>query len=158
VDARRRVAGPQLGEHRDGVDHVPHRRRLDEEDPLEVLAAERGSVHGISPAAAQAPARTPWRGCVCRATAGMGILLAYATFSRAGRTRVMNFFIHADMRWRISSRCLTNWLVTQLSWITRRGPMNGLWPCHELSLRRKASRVPSTGGTSRMASSRSAPE
>src|SRR5205809_1027964 len=34
----------------------------------------------------------------------------------------------------------------------------GLWPCHELLLRRNASSVPSVGGTSRITSSRLFPD
>ena len=48
--------------------------------------------------------------------------------------------------------------VTQLNWIARRVPLNGLCPCQELSARLKASSVPSLGGTSVITSSRSSPE
>src|SRR4030095_5613652 len=68
------------------------------------------------------------------------------------------FFIQAEKRWRFCSRRTTASLVTQLNWITRRGPENGLWPCHELLLRRNASSVPSVGGTSRRTSSKFVPD
>src|SRR6516162_6691390 len=79
-----------------------------------------------------------------------------AFFSPDNAPRI--FFIHAEKRWRFCSRRTTASLVTQLNWITRRGPENGLWPCHELLLRRNANSVPSVGGTSRIMSSRLFPE
>ena len=45
--------------------------------------------------------------------------------------------------------------VTQLNWMTRRSPANGLWPCQELSARLNARSVPSVGGASMIMSSRS---
>src|SRR5579859_6055769 len=66
-----------------------------------------------------------------------------------------NVFISAEKRCRICSRHTTPRLVTQLNWITRRGPAKDLCPWNELSLRRNASNVPSRGGTSATTSSMS---
>src|SRR5689334_8873021 len=88
---------------------------------------------------------------------GYNVTNTYAAFfSPDDAPRI--FFIQAEKRWRFCSRRTTASLVTQLNWITRRGPENGLWPCQELLLRRKASNVPSVGGTSRIMSSRLFPE
>ena len=38
--------------------------------------------------------------------------------------------------------------VSQFSWIERRWPMKGLWPCQASGAQRKATRVPASGGTS----------
>ena len=38
-----------------------------------------------------------------------------------------------DTRWRNCSESATCRDVTQLSWMARRGPLIGLWPCHESS-------------------------
>src|SRR5262245_45174866 len=79
-----------------------------------------------------------------------------AFFSPDNAPRI--FFTHAEKRWRFCSRRTTASLVTQLNWITRRGPEHGLWPCHALLLRRNASSLPSGGGTSRITASRLVPE
>jgi len=54
----------------------------------------------------------------------------------------VNFLNFVENWWRRCSLSTTSLLVTQLSWIARRGPDVGLWPCHELSARRKISNVP----------------
>ena len=46
-------------------------------------------------------------------------------------------------------RSTSAWLFTQATCTTRRSPVKGLWPCHDLSERRKANMVPMFGGTSR---------
>src|SRR3546814_13001946 len=66
-----------------------------------------------------------------------------------------SFLVQAEQAWRRSPRFDTASSVGQLSWIERRCPTKGLWPCQAAAVPRKAASVQAPGGTSASPSSRS---
>src|SRR3546814_8059539 len=56
-----------------------------------------------------------------------------------------SFLVQAEKAWRRSSRFSTASSVSQLSWIERRCPTKGLWPCQASGVQRKATSVPASG-------------
>src|SRR6185437_5700319 len=139
VDLRGRIPLTKLRQHRQRVYDVADRRGLDQQNPLERLVGDRwhGRGHNRRPA------------CETRGVGGAegvesreervadhpplplpcSLLSSYAASRLAdGPNGLRIFLVQAEKRCRRSSRSTILCSVTQLNWITRRGPENCLWP------------------------------
>ena len=132
-------------------------------DPERIEAM--GAARGPGSSASSAATARPIRSATCTGRCGRlrrrfpsGNAVDGAVQVALGRTAANRRLNGADTWCRNIANRRSPSEVTQLNWMTRRSPANGLWPCHELSARLNARSVPSAGGTSMITSSRSSPD
>src|SRR5579885_1142367 len=121
VDAGLRIATAQLGQHRQGVNNIAYCRGFDDQNALELSAAEHGlrgnpeirnpahPVHNPYSIRAQ---RIVWEFELSHSSF---FRMSHATGYADRRNNPIVFFIHADTRWRNTSRRSTPAVVTQLN-------------------------------------------